>query len=301
MTVRKIPRSKVKPEGEIELERRKKLVHRTRVIRKVQSVGPVKRKILCLSDMHIPFWDKKLVMEVVKEHSDADICVINGDLMDHYSVSKFVRDKYIALIAEYREAEDFVNNVLAKTFDKVIITKGNHELRLETALCRRMQDTLLWLVEMDLLHKIAEGHKFDPDGDLIEVSPAGNVYYPRGEEPFWTLVGKTVFVHPLDYRAAAMSTAVMANTYFADRMVDFDSLVLSHTHATGCVWSSGRMLMETGCLCLPMDYEKQGKLKYGPQKQGYVVIYQDAQGRTDFVKSQVVYLGMVYEDKEGIK
>jgi hypothetical protein len=50
-----------------------------------------------------------------------------------------------------------------------------------------------------------------------------------------------------------------------------------------------------------MDYEKQGKLKYGPQKQGYVVIYQDAQGRTDFVKSQVVYLGMVYEDKEGIK
>jgi hypothetical protein len=92
----------------------------------------------------------------------------------------------------------------------------------------------------------------------------------------------------------ACATALkFADEFFDHRKIDFDAACFGHTHQVGTVYSKGRMLMEQGCLCVPLDYSKQGDGAYKPQQNGCAVIYQDKHGNTDFDKSKAYYLGIV--------
>jgi hypothetical protein len=64
-----------------------------------------------------------------------------------------------------------------------------------------------------------------------------------------------------------------------------------NTHKMGSIVFKGKLIIEQGCACIPMDYEADSKMQYGQQSFGYAVIYMNAKGEVDFDKSRPVYYG----------
>lgn len=257
--------------------------------------GKKRRKILSLSDFHIPFERDDLILQAVEEHKDADILVLNGDILDVYAVSTWPKEKSIALKKEYDIALEYMK-IFAKTFPKVVITRGNHEFRLNRYFNSNVTPAISFLVNKEILGHLSEGKVYDDDGNVIETLDFSNVIYLPGNEAWFFKVGKTMFVHPQAFSIVPGKTSVMAWEYFMDRE-DIDSICCAHTHQQSWLTKKGKLCMEQGCLAVPLDYSKQGKLTYGPQTLGYAVLYQDEHGNTDFNMSRTIFLGIQYPHK----
>ena len=59
------------------------------------------RKIITFSDLHVPFFLWEDMQRALAEHSDADVVVLNGDILDAYIFSTFSKSKRIAALKEY--------------------------------------------------------------------------------------------------------------------------------------------------------------------------------------------------------
>ena len=59
-------------------------------------------EILVLSDLHIPLVDLDALEEVVFTNQDADICVIDGDMLDYKSISAYGQKKEVSVESEYK-------------------------------------------------------------------------------------------------------------------------------------------------------------------------------------------------------
>jgi len=254
-----------------------------------------RRKILSLSDFHIPFERDDLIMKAVEDHKDADILVLNGDILDVYAVSTWPKDKSIALKKEYDIALEYMK-IFTKMFPKVIVTRGNHEFRLNRYFNSNVTPAISFLVNKEILGHLCEGKIYDNDGNVVEQLDFSNVIYLPGNEAWFFQVGKAMFVHPQAFSITPGKTSTMAWEYFMDR-TDIDCVCCGHTHQVSWLTKKGKLCIEQGCLAVPLDYSKQGKLRYGPQALGYAVLYQDEHGNTDFNMSQVVFLGIQYPHK----
>ena len=108
-----------------------------------------KAKILLLSDIHVPFHDKRAVDTAFNygvKHS-ADVILLNGDIFDHWSEStheKEYRNRDLAW--DYEQYLDFLFEVrCAFPQAKILFKMGNHENRYERALQRSHLKELLGL------------------------------------------------------------------------------------------------------------------------------------------------------------
>ena len=272
----------------------------TKAYRITPTSKPAARKILVLSCVHFPFQDNEMLNKAINDNKDADVIVLAGDLMDQYMVSSFVKDKDIGLVLEYIECERWVNDVIADIFPEVVLLEGNHDARLKRFMSTRLPSSLGFLVTTDLLKMVADGVRLDPDGQEVSRSPKANVHYSPGGEPWWVKIGQTIIAHTLTYLSQSGGTVRAAMDYFDDKRMQFDSVVIGHTHYQHWSVKMGRVLMETGCLAIPMDYAKKGKLYYKNQHTGYAVVYQDADGRILTNQSRPIHLGTTVEHKDDI-
>lgn len=252
----------------------------------------IHRKILSLSDVHCPFHDKELIHSIIREHSDADVCVLNGDIIDAYAASSFSKDKLVSLHEEYCAALDLVAEA-AETFPSVIIVRGNHDQRVDRIFGRSFDSANLMLARKDILAELAAGVVFDEDGNSVGTLGFENVLYNKDNNPWIARVGKTVFMHPHTYGSSPMATVYKCLHHLKQFVPwdSFDSVVIGHTHKSGKVVEEGKLLIEQGCLTKIMDYQKVGVLVNRPVSLGYALIYQDESGATDFNLSTNVYLG----------
>ncbi|MCW4026588.1 MAG: metallophosphoesterase [Candidatus Bathyarchaeota archaeon] len=255
-----------------------------------------RRKILTISDFHIPFDRDDLVHEAVENHSDADVLVVNGDMLDLHAVSTWPKDKSIALRKEYEKGIEYMK-IFSKQFPHVILTRGNHEFRLNRYFHSNVNPVVSFLVNKEILGRLAAGEIYDEDGNIKEKHDFSNVTYDSGPEAWFFQVGKTIFAHPQTFSRVEGRTSVQAWEYFMERE-DIDSVVIAHTHQQSKIVTRGKLCIEQGCMCVPLDYSKQGKLRYKPQSCGYAVIYQDEDGNTDFNESRCVFRGVQYPIKK---
>ena len=63
-------------------------------------------KILCISDLHIPF--NKDIKEFSKYKNKVDILVLNGDIIDNYSMSSFTKMYRLSLVEELIKAREIL-------------------------------------------------------------------------------------------------------------------------------------------------------------------------------------------------
>ncbi len=251
-------------------------------------------KILCLSDIHFPFTRLDLIEYALDRDGDADILVLNGDILDGYVFSTFEKHRRIAANDEYMCAFDFIDS-MRKRFKKVIVVEGNHDIRVAKAVKRHGFDKeASQVLRPNLLARIANGERLNQFGVLVEKLDFDNVIFqPR--ESWWVQVGKTLFIHPHGKGGSKPGHTVnFWNDKFKNRFPPgtYDSIICGHTHQIYQGVYNGTLLIEQGCLAGLMSYSWASTAAYKSNgMNGYAVIYQDKDGNTCFNSSQVVYLG----------
>ena len=283
----------------------KKMNEEYRMDAEVITTGLVEnatRKILSLSDIHFPFALYDELQEAIEKHSDAEICVLNGDIIDGYIFSTYGTAKRIAALKEYMAAFELVKQC-SETFKQVVIVSGNHDRRPAKALARAdFTKDASQVLRPDLLARMANGEMLDEWGDLIEKLEFDNVVYQKYDS-WYVRVGKTIFCHPDAYQGGNPGATVMKlNTYFKNRIGGeyFDSVVVGHTHRIYKGVLMNKLLIEQGAMCARQPYQHKSDLRFPHAMNGYAVIYQDDNGNTCFNKSHVVYLGSQLPPKKEI-
>ena len=247
----------------------------------------VSNRILAISDLHVPY---NFSIETFCAYcGNVDTLVLNGDIMDCQSISKFPKQYRINFIDEMIAARQYIIDLVDYIHPTVVyITKGNHEHRLIRYLSNAINEDLMSLMPdspMDLI--INDGFK---NNDRLRRT---EIYYPSLKSIFaeqgisitydkswYCRIGNIIFAHPLAYSASIMKTAEKAVTYFS-RVLDsrdFTALILAHTHKVGFYKVGDVMMYEQGCCCrLDMLDYADGKLQ-DPQQNGYMYICLDKNG-----------------------
>ena len=251
------------------------------------------RKIISFSDLHIPFFLYDDIKRACQVHADANVVVLNGDILDGYIFSTYSKSKRIAAIKEYMAAFDLVY-FLSNNFEQVVIVSGNHDARTSRALASNgFEQEASQVFRPDLLGRIASGEELDKYGNLIKKHEFKNVLYERFDS-WYVRIGKTIFCHPDGFsNSYPGATVVKLLDHFNARMPheDFDSIVVGHTHKQYKGIVGNKLLIEQGAMAHRLPYQFKADLKFKNAVNGYAIIYQDSDGNTDFNYSTPVYLG----------
>lgn len=263
----------------------------------------IARKILSMSDIHFPFARNDLLELILDEHEDADIVVLNGDILEGYMFSTFEKNKRVSAAIEYRAAFDFIH-MLSERFPAVYLVDGNHDVRVARALKRSgFVKEQTQILRPNLIARIANGEKLDETGMLVDRLNFSNVYYEQ-RESWYIRIGKTLFVHPFGNTTSAPGYKVKkVNERFRERYAreEYDSVICGHTHQIYKGIVNSRLLVEQGCLAGVLGYANGPDFKYNNSPMnGYAVVYQDENGNTDFNWSGPVFLGEVFPPKKSV-
>ncbi len=242
-----------------------------------------RQKIAIIGDLHVPFHDRKALAAFLAREKDADVCIINGDLQDFYSVSRFT--KYEACPFEEELAQlQIVMESIASTFPRVIVVEGNHDKpRFERQLRERLPEEMVKVVEflsggnLSVISAVARRFpNVEMARNIVDVHRVGWFYQ----------LGDLIVTHAEKYSKVPGATLRGIDEWFTD----FESVVgiqpyrvvlQAHTHALGCFpWKANRLLVEGGCCCTTHGYMLTARIGGRPQRRGWVTLYQD-DGVTD--------------------
>ena len=250
-------------------------------------------RILCLSDLHIPF--NVDIEQFFKYKDKVDILVLNGDVIDNYSMSTFTKMYRLPLVEELIQARELLIRLIKEVNPKkVVAVTGNHDYRLGKKIADKIGSDLLDLMPTDALAFLFDtGFNYYDKRNKQKI-----VYTPIDEEVdceidyvgnFWTKIGKTIFVHPQSFRGSILGTASKAFDYFNSIGQDFQSLVMAHTHKVGMAVINEKYIYEEGtCADLSrMDYLDM-KLPKTTQTNGYMYIVQDKDGNLIYEKTKLI-------------
>lgn len=250
-------------------------------------------RILCLSDMHIPF--NTDIEQFFKYKDKVDILVLNGDIIDNYSMSTFTKMYRLPLVEELIQARELLIRLIKEINPKkVVAVTGNHEVRMGKKIADKIGSDLLDLMPTDALAFLFDtGFNYYDKRNKQKI-----VYTPIDEEVdcevdyvgnFWTKIGRTIFVHPQSFRGSILGTASKAFDYFTSLGEDFQSLIMAHTHKVGMAVINEKYIYEEGtCADLSrMDYMNM-KLPKTTQTNGYMYIVQDKDGNLIYEKTKLI-------------
>jgi predicted phosphodiesterase len=238
-----------------------------------------KTKILFISDFHCPF---NLPKEVLKNYvNKVDILIFGGDIQDCFGISKFIKKYRKPFVDETVYTRQFMMDVIDYIKPKkVIVIKGNHEVRLINYLSNKITDDLLQLMPETPLDLIVNNgfYKYDHENksktyysSLVDIYKNIDIQY-TGE--WYTQIGDVIFTHPKAYKSGSLATTEKSYLYFSQNNKQFNCLVTAHTHAVGYAKYGHCHFYESGCLCKPPEYNSDGGLMK-PQSQGFVYITLD--------------------------
>lgn len=242
------------------------------------------QRIVVAGDFHAPFHDPEIAAELIaREGPYTDTLIVSGDLMDFYSISRFIKYEHVPIEQEIAGADALLGQ-LSSAFPDVLIVEGNHDApRLEKQLRALLSPEMMHCIELltggnlsivKLLAKRYPNVRFAPQ-------QAGN--YALG---WLTQVGDLVVTHAEKFSI----TPGAALRKIEEGLADFDHvynlkpwrvLLQAHTHQSAFLpWHADKLLGETGCCCITHGYQMTARMGGRPQRQGYVTLTQD-DGKTD--------------------
>lgn len=227
-------------------------------------------RVLVLSDLHIPFHKDKEIVNIVKEHSNANLIILAGDILDCFSVSIFPKEMHIPLYEELKIASSVLKKIDRLTPNtKKIVFRGNHEFRFKRYLAK-FQSEFSPLVSDDILEILKNGFTYrDYKNKKRVIEPLSDNF--EIIDSWYYIYKDLILAHPTNFSKIPMRTCVSTYDYFKNQGIDFNALAIGHTHKTGSLIHGGTLLCELGCLCEQMDYANNGNVNYTPQTNGYGV------------------------------
>lgn len=253
----------------------------------INEISDIK-KVLVLSDLHIPFHKDKEIIDIVKEHSNVNLIILAGDILDCFSVSTFPKEMHIPLYEELKIASSFLKKIdRLKPNTKKIVFRGNHEFRFKRYLAK-FQSEFSPLVSDDILEILKNGFTYRDYKNIKRVvEPLSDNFTII--DSWYYIYKDLILAHPTNFSKIPMRTCVSTYDYFKNQGVDFNALAIGHTHKAGSLIHGGTLLCELGCLCEQMDYANNGNVNYTPQTNGYGV-FVFHKGKVDIYNSGTKYL-----------
>ena len=235
---------------------------------------PIKKKIMIINDVHVPYQHEELLNEI-KKHKDIDYLVIGGDLIDCESCSSFQMLERPTLEEELVLAHEFIKEINKIINAEIICIKGNHEERLEREICKMQNKGLQRLLDSQLLRMLEEGFKFNIGTKRKQYKAIENFKYI--DKWYARLFDNLVICHPKDFSNVPAKIAEKSAEYFLNRgIIEKDDVIfIGHTHKFSKIVSTRRQdvfVIENGCSCKPMDYSDRGNLSYGNQVNCYTIV-----------------------------
>jgi predicted phosphodiesterase len=235
---------------------------------------------------------------IVKKHSGAEYCVVNGDLFDNNLISTFPKQKEIPFAVEYSAVMEIVK-YLSKNFGKVILVDGNHDAGRFSRELGKLNNSIKFLIKESPLQYISEGKNFSPRGEDLGNINLPNVEYAGEKTPGWyTQIGKAIFGHKTGggFRKAPMANAIQMTEWFMRRGTYFQCFVGGHSHRVGFVSYLSKIVIDQGSLCYPLQYEQDGRCTMAPTDLGYAIVDIDKNGNVDPNETRPIFLG-TYQDR----
>lgn len=254
-------------------------------------------RILSISDTHVPF---NLPVETFAAYrGQVDVLVLNGDITDCFSISKFDKNFRLSIMEELIKGREFLINLIEYIQPKkVLVNYGNHDARFGHYLSKKLDNDIMELMPDTALELICvTGFRhYDKRlrtkvwyDSLTEVFKDTNIEIEYTYN-WWCKVGQTIFAHPSAFSSGVSATSVKAMQYFLQEGHSLDSIVLGHTHQVSYTYFGKIHLYEQGCCCSAEDMTyTDGKL-YKSQTNGICYIVQDKTGNLIYDKSKLVLL-----------
>lgn len=257
---------------------------RGRKYEREKAMNEVGTRILSISDLHVPF---QKPIETFRDYvNGVDVLQINGDVIDFSAISKFPKTYRNSPMEEIIEARQYLIELIDFIHPKrVLINYGNHDLRFQNYLAKNLDTDILELMPQTPLEIIVSDGFLHYNKKLrtkVWYEPISNVFDDISIEytdNWHCKIGETIFCHPLTFKSGVMKTTTDAMQWFHNEGYQFTSLVVAHTHHLGEYVVGNTVLYEQGACC---DTSKMvyadGRLS-GSQKQGFIYIAQDKNGK----------------------
>jgi len=202
--------------------------------------GSVK-KLGIIADVHLPFFHEKNYRAAINwlvEH-ECDALLINGDFMDCYNISYFIKDRRMRrIVEEFKMAREMLDE-LSSLFGRIYYKLGNHEERMESYVFSQIPELIEFLNFEDCLKDRGMFNLSEYRIELIQdkrpIKFTDNLTIIHGHEygrSFANPVGAARWLY-LKAGANSMCSHLHASTEYSDRMIN-DKMVTC--------WS-------VGCLC----------------------------------------------------
>jgi predicted phosphodiesterase len=255
------------------------------------------RRIVIASDFHAPFHHVGAVARMLDDTKGFDQIIINGDLQDSYSVSRFVKHETVPWERELA-ALDTLLSVFAAQYPDVLIVDGNHDRP-------RFEKALRSMLPLDMVHvleHLTQG-EFSTIRAMTKRKGYGNIRFApikvgRHSVAWCAQQGDLLVTHAEKYSKVPGSALRGIEEWFSDQhdilgLEPWRVLVQAHTHALGWIpWRSDRLLVEQGCMCHVHGYQLDAKVAGRGQRLGYVTLTQ-RDGVTDMSSVRTHWLDPV--------
>ena len=257
--------------------------NRGRMFERGQQALDVHKRILSVSDLHVPF--QKPISAFEKYVGKIDILQINGDVTDCTAISKFSKAYRSSPMEEIIVARQYLIDLIETIYPKqVVITYGNHDARFENYLSKNLDSDLLELMPRTSLELIVNDgfhHYNKKTRSKTWYSPISDVFDDIiiiYADNWYCTIGNTVFCHPLAYSTGIMKTAEKAMYFFRNEGLHFTSLVMAHTHRIGNYAIGNTTIFEQGACCETRQMRYSDGRLVNSQKEGFLYIEQDKNG-----------------------
>lgn len=241
-----------------------------------------KRKVLVLSDLHVPFTNESKLQKAIDLNRSADMLIIGGDFLDMYGCSRHRKRKSVPHEVEIDNGIR-VLEYLSEIFPWIRIIRGNHDARA----LKKVQD----MVDPSLLYL------FDNEPLDLMVRPFANVEYISN---WWTQIGDAVIAHAERSSTIEGKPAIMLGDFFDAKgwskrlnLPPIRVYVQAHTHQVSAVYREDTKYFECGALVddqsVAAEYVLDSTAFMRPPLHGCVILTQ-YKGQTEFNQSREFYL-----------
>lgn len=262
---------------------------------KQQGESIVATHILSISDTHVPF--ELPIEKLASYRGRVDILQLNGDICDCQAISKFNKVYRVSPMEEIIKARKYMIDMIEYLHPKkVVVTYGNHDLRFQNYIAKNLDNEMVELMPKTSLELIfVDGfyHYDKREGTKSWYAPL-NQLFPYIDidytDNWWAQIGDTIFAHPSAFSSGVLKTAEKAMYFFRNEGLNFKELVMAHTHRVGEYYIGNTRIIEQGAFSdVAKNNYNNGQL-YNSQKEGFVYLCQDVNGKTIREKTELVAL-----------
>lgn len=232
-------------------------------------------KLAVLSDIHVPYHSIEALTAAFDKISEEkpDAILLNGDTVDFYGLSRFMKDARKRSLAHELKALNELLDILGQFGAKIIYKLGNHDERYEHYLMQKAPE-LLGIPEFELQHLLkAKDRGMDVIGEKRIIK-----------------ANKLNIIHGHEYPSVFSPVNIARGLYMKGKV----SAMQGHNHAVSEHTESdmnGEIVTtwSVGCLCeLNPAYMPLNKWSHG-----FAIVDMDINGKDFNVRNYRIYKGKI--------